>query len=549
MMLAGLSLLLPNGPLAEPPALPFHSLAFVNDPLSHGTVGDALLSLNEAIRLHNNTLSFAALSPLEQAQLSIIPNTGSTTDVTWIDIDGSATPVITIEQDLDPVLDTTFGLLIRGFGERPVLDFSGPGITAGIYAPTNAITIENVHIVGGPYGVRVVQTDVTGQPGAVFQDVWFDGQTQYGARITAAAANGIGRVVFDRCQFTGAANAIEYSDTGADRTTIFEARDCRITGATWGIQGAVGPRGSGRFTFERIVIDGAVHGISLQLPTSSGRPMLLEGTHVRIRARTCLQSTAAPDAPLWLSCSMWHLLGTGPAPVALQVGALGDQVFGDVDELSCVGAVSLAAGGASLPLSVRNARCRDGGVALWTTAAQPFAVSESRFTDCQTDTGGGGVIAVADSCFVGGSLGTTGTAGAWQLLRCYVQNPGPAVVQSQSVPAPQLGSVVVTPDDVVPGAPIQLGVDLPTGLVGLVVVGAPAAPVPALPAPFWVYVDLTQFVIVPGVFTLQQAYTWNVPNLPQFVGLAFVAQALVLPTAGFAAPWLQLPPGWRFELR
>ncbi|MFY9344612.1 MAG: hypothetical protein WAT39_19120, partial [Planctomycetota bacterium] len=104
----------------DPPA--FHAVAFVNDPLSHGTLGDAFLSLNEAIRLHNGQLALAALSPAEQAQLSLIPGTGSTTDVTWIDIDAANTPVITVQQNLTPVLDTTFGLLIKGFGGRPVLD-------------------------------------------------------------------------------------------------------------------------------------------------------------------------------------------------------------------------------------------------------------------------------------------------------------------------------------------------------------------------------------------------------------------------------------------
>lgn len=545
-MLATLALLLPNGPPAAPP---FHSLAFVNDPLSHGAVGDALLSLNEAIRLHNNSLSFAALSPLEQAQVSLIPNTGATTDVTWIDVDGAVTPVVTIEQDLDPVLDTTFGLLIRGFGERPVLDFSGAGITAGLYAPTNALTVENLHFAGGPYGVRVVQTDVTGQPGAVFQDVSFEGQAQYGVRVFATAANGVGRVIFDRCQFTAVPSAIEVADTGADRTTIFECYDCEVHGALSGLQLQNGARGLGRFTFERLIVDAAVYGIQLQLPTTNGRPTRIEGTHVRIRAQVCVQATVASDAPTWLDAAMWHLLANAPGNVALQLGALGDQVFGDVDEFVCRGDVLLATGGTVQPLSLRNCRVRDGGVALWTNAAQPLVVSESCFTNCQTDNGGTGPVTVTDSCFVGGGLGTGGLPGTFQLTGCYVQNAGPGVQQSLSAPAPQLGAVVVTPDDIALGSTIQLGVDLPTGLFAVLVLGEAAAPPTPLPAPFWVYVDLNQFVFVPGVYRLQQAFAWNVPNVATAVGLDLVLQALVLPDPGVQAPWLQLPPGWRFVLR
>jgi hypothetical protein len=94
----------------------FHAVAFVNDPLSHGQVGDGLLSLNEAILMHNGQLAYTQLSPAEQAQLSLIPGTGSTTDVTWIDIDTSNTPVITIQQDLAPVLAHPAGREMRELG-------------------------------------------------------------------------------------------------------------------------------------------------------------------------------------------------------------------------------------------------------------------------------------------------------------------------------------------------------------------------------------------------------------------------------------------------
>jgi hypothetical protein len=70
-----------GGPSGAPS---FHAIAFVNDPLSHGTLGDGLLSLNEAILLHNGTLLPSQLSAAEAAQLSLIPGTGNTSDVTWI---------------------------------------------------------------------------------------------------------------------------------------------------------------------------------------------------------------------------------------------------------------------------------------------------------------------------------------------------------------------------------------------------------------------------------------------------------------------------------
>ena len=45
----------------------YHAVAFINDALSHGTLGDGLLSLTDTILLHNGSLLFAQLSAAEQA--------------------------------------------------------------------------------------------------------------------------------------------------------------------------------------------------------------------------------------------------------------------------------------------------------------------------------------------------------------------------------------------------------------------------------------------------------------------------------------------------
>src|SRR5688572_23622030 len=225
-----------------PPLRPaaWHSVAFINDPLSHGLLGDSLLSLNEAILLHNGQLAFAALSPAEQAQLSLIPGTGTTTDVTWIDIDASNTPVITIEQDLAPVLDTTFGLLIKGFGGRPVLDFTGPGLTQGLVSPSNSLVLQDLVLLGGPFGADVVQTDVSGQAGMVLANVRFEGQANFGLRVTATVPNAVGRVILEDCEFVGCPNAIVLDESGPGRTTIVEMHGLFVRGATNGIDATLG---------------------------------------------------------------------------------------------------------------------------------------------------------------------------------------------------------------------------------------------------------------------------------------------------------------------
>nr|MBP8301503.1 hypothetical protein [Planctomycetota bacterium] len=56
-------------PAGAPAGPAFHAVADVTDPLSHGVLGDGLLSLNEAIQLHNGTLLWSQLSAAEQSEI------------------------------------------------------------------------------------------------------------------------------------------------------------------------------------------------------------------------------------------------------------------------------------------------------------------------------------------------------------------------------------------------------------------------------------------------------------------------------------------------
>ena len=83
-----------------------------------------------------------------------------------------------------------------------------------------------------------------------------------------------------------------------------------------------------------------------------------------------------------------------------------------------------------------------------------------------------------------------------------------------------------------------------------------AAPLPvallaaaALPAPFYVYLDTSAFVVLGGVYFSQQSTAWAVPNLPQYLGYELIVQSFVLPLGSLQAPALQFPPGWRLLLK
>ena len=72
--------------------------AHVTDSMSHGTLGDAQLSLDEAIRLANGSLTLAQLSPAEAANV-----TGLGSFVDEVEMDPMVTPMITLEGSLTPI--------------------------------------------------------------------------------------------------------------------------------------------------------------------------------------------------------------------------------------------------------------------------------------------------------------------------------------------------------------------------------------------------------------------------------------------------------------
>src|SRR5690606_15299584 len=88
----------------------------INDPRSHGTIGDRLLSLREAILMTNRVIDENALSAEELAQLSGFGN-----DIAFADIDAQAVPVLTFERDLPIIEDSIHGFAIGSANGIPTL--------------------------------------------------------------------------------------------------------------------------------------------------------------------------------------------------------------------------------------------------------------------------------------------------------------------------------------------------------------------------------------------------------------------------------------------
>ena len=534
-------------PAGAPAGPAFHAVADVTDPLSHGVLGDGLLSLNEAIQLHNGTLLWSQLSAAEQSEIQLIPGTGNALTIAWIDIDGSSTPVITIERDLDPIVETTYGLLLRGVNDAPVFDFSGTGITHGFRVPANSVAFQDLIFSGGPYGADVTQTDVSGQIGTSFLRVRVENVAQFGVRVTAATAAGVGRVILEDCTFTNCPIALSCRETGAQRTTIFEARNIAVTGATTGFEFVLGPGGTGRYTLDRLEITASGHGLHLQRPAGADRSTLLESTFVQIRAQHCAVLDGATTGVTQATLRMWDLRAPAGG-TALAFGNTGDTIQGDLDELTLDGAVTVRTGGALQPLTLANLRCKNGNVVLATLPNQSLSVRDARFDNCQVQSQGAAPIPLQGCCAVSTTVVGTATA-PFVATASHLPAAGAFVQQNAPVNLPQLGSMSIAPETVQVGGSVAFQANLPAGLFGLFVLGY-TDPVPTLLArPLHVYSQPALTFTVPGIYRAQQSYVWTLPNVPWFAGFDFVVQFAVVPDPGMVAPWVQLPPGRRFVLR
>ena len=95
---------------------------------------------------------------------------------------------------------------------------------------------------------------------------------------------------------------------------------------------------------------------------------------------------------------------------------------------------------------------------------------------------------------------------------------------------------------------ITLQADLPTGYLGLFLVGVTDPNPTFLPPALHLYCDVNRSSVVPLPVLLQQAFLWSIPNNASYRGLDLTAQIAVMPFAFGVVP-LQLPPGRRFVLR
>ncbi|MCR9245230.1 MAG: hypothetical protein NXI31_09375 [bacterium] len=567
-ILAGVALLGPtaassakaSGPEAATPAVTtlyggmpiapgFHAFGGVNDNRSHGQVGDNWLSINEAIQLHNNTLFYNQLSAAEQARIQLIPGTGTSTFLSWARFDGSFTPVITIEQDLDVIVNTTYGLFLSSDNGPTTLDFSGPNVTRGMLATTNSLQMRDFVFSGGPYGIDVLQTTIAGQIGFAINDCRFEDHTQFGVRIRSTTADGIGKGYLERCVFDNIPTAMIWDGSATGRTDFFDLVNCRITGAGTGVDVIFGVGGVARHRFDRLIVEATTAGIVMDRPSGADRPAQIFCTHVEARAPTAMVIDGSQFGSTTIEMRMVHAWSTGAPNVALDLGDTLSDIAGLIEDSTFRGAMTVERLSATGPLTLYNLRVDSGNVGF-ATGAQPLTIDDSRFQNCTVTESASGQVTMTNCCLSASSL--TGQNGSpIQCVDSYIATVGAGVINNTPRPQEQLGSLNILPDAPAINSTVTFEADLPNGLFGALLLGfterLPVANL--LSQPLHVYSQVNNTFLVPGILRFQQQYLWTIPNSLGFVGLDLVGTLAVLPDPGVSALPVQIAPGRRFALQ
>ena len=258
---AVLTTILANGPGA---------VAHVNDPMSHGTVGDSLLSLDEAIQLANGTLTVFNLSAQEQAQV-----TGSGT-VTTVRVDAAVTPTVTVQSPLSDVVGMGMAVgrvCIEGVmnqGVRPVLD--GGAVAHVLALKAHLVTVSGLRFENGDRAL-VAQMPMmmsTMTEMAMVMGCEFDGQNVYGVEVLASGTDETMLMVM-RSRFTNMPVGFRVDETTTNGRVMCTCEHVGFDGVGVGCDAFEGGDGMNTMfaMWRSTFVNGATLGRSTRSATSS----------------------------------------------------------------------------------------------------------------------------------------------------------------------------------------------------------------------------------------------------------------------------------------
>lgn len=534
--------------LAQGPGTPF--TATVNDPLSHGTVGDSLLSLDEAIQFANGTLATTALSAAEQARITAATGDSS------IMIDAMTTPTITVQAPLTAAMGQGMmaRLMIGGMGPtRPVLQATSQ--TYVLALRSHMVTIAGLRIVGGQVGIDAQMMAMTmPMPDmGMVMDCELSGQTTAGVHLHGMGTDMSMLMVMDT-RLTNQPVGFRLDDMTNGGQLMLEAERVAMDGVNLGAdvqedasgglsmcmffrstftngstlaRSRRGMGGTQQFMFRFVFTDAVCTGDVTDIEGSATGLTMVHHHHGDFTA-------GAGHKAFWVY------------PRTAEFDVHGSEMVFDGD-------VSIACNLATMRVWQQNNLYKNGTITYDVDGALPNLLW-NRYQNCTIDAPvtARSPIAVRQSELTNTDVHSASPLAPIMLQGCWRSGGAVTGNASEASPAPALflGTTTITPKDPQVGTSVQLTADLPYG-IGMVWDIALSYARPTTTAePVRFYGDPSTVIILPAFVIFQSTLSVPLPNDPALVDYEFYVQGIALPLLGQSfVPAYHLPRGSLLQLR
>lgn len=525
--------------------------ATVNDPMSHGAVGDALLSLNEAIRVASGSLALSALSAAEQARFS-----GTGTLVEHIAIDAAITPSITLQAplaDLTVIPGPHYHVHVMGV---PAPGVPEPVIVGGSHARVFTLRTYNamlhgLRIDGGQVGVdaRMPQPPAPAVHMAEVMHCHFTAQTTAAVRLHGTGTD-VSMVMVMECTLQNMPVGFLLDDqTASGGMVMLEAERVHMDGVALGsrvLEAGLGGNMSMLLVYRSTFVNGTTLAEQRRLPTSA-QQFMYRFIHCDV---TCSGNVLDIEgSPTGLTMVHHHHSDfvAGPGQKAFWVWprtALFD-VHGS--EMDFTGDVLLAGNLTSPRFWHQNNVYRNGTVTFDVDGALPNLLW-NHYENCTIDVPptARSPVVVRQSELIGTSVASASFLAPIQLTGCWRSNGTLTGFASEVQPAPAafLGTTDVGPAAPQVGSSLQLSADLPPGIALIWDLALSIARPVTTAEPVRLYGDPATLIVLPAIVVYQSTLTVPIPNVASLAGLEFYVQGISLPLYGQGwVPPYHLPRG------
>lgn len=527
--------------------------AIVDDPQSHGTVGDSLLSLDEAIQLANGTLLLANLSTAEQARVA------TTSASTEIIVDAANTPVITMQAPLTSLTGlagSTSIVRVTGIPTAKTLPILNGGTQPSIFSlSTRFAMVYGLRFENGGIAIDAKMAP-SGPPAmqmAMVSGCDFEGQTSSAIRLRGTG-NDSTKMMVRNCSMRNMPVGFRMDDQTVNGTLMSDNEHITMDGVALGCSFFAG--GSGQVSMWSIWRSSFVNGETLAKSTRSPTATQLMMLRIVYTDAICsgdvidMEGTSAGTSMVHHHHGDWV---AGPNDYCLRTHPRTAQFDVHGSEMSFDGDILMAGGTTSPRFWHQNNEYKNGTITFDIEGALPNLVW-NRYENCSIVVPqlARSPVVIKDSQLIGTDIDSQSFLAPANLSGCY-RSGSPLsgfVNESDSAPVPFLGSTEVAPREPHVGDPLHLSADLPSGISMVWDIAESYSRPTTSTEPIRLYGDPSMAVLLPIVVIFQSTITVPIPNTPALAGQEFYAQGIALPWLNMPhAPAYQLPRGGRIYIQ